>query len=76
MIEIRHMKYFLALAQEMHFTRAANKLHIAQPALSQNIRFLEEEMGAALFDRSNNRQLTLTAVGKCFTTRFFSPLSK
>ncbi|MTJ82278.1 MAG: LysR family transcriptional regulator [Telmatospirillum sp.] len=66
MIEIRHFRYFLAVAQEMHFTRAARTLHIAQPALSQNIRHIEEEIGAPLFIRRNNRDLALTPVGKVF----------
>jgi len=64
-IEIRHFKYFLALVNEMNFTKAAKQLHIAQPALSQNIRQIEDELGAELFKR-NNREITLTNAGKVF----------
>jgi DNA-binding transcriptional LysR family regulator len=62
-VELRHLRYFVAVAEECHFTRAANGLRIAQPALSRQIRDLEEELGCTLLDRQA-RNLTLTASGE------------
>jgi DNA-binding transcriptional LysR family regulator len=65
MIENRHLRYFSVLARTLHMTRAAEQLHIAQPALTQNIQQLEEELGTLLIHR-NGRKLSLTAAGRVF----------
>jgi DNA-binding transcriptional LysR family regulator len=66
-MELRHLRYFVGVAEEQHYGRAAERLHVAQPALSRQIQDLEREMGFSLFDRLP-RGVRLNAAGKLFLT--------
>jgi len=64
-MELRHLRYFVAVGEALNFTRAAEKLHLAQPSLSRQIQDLEEEIGVRLLNRSR-QGVSLTASGKSF----------
>ena len=64
-MELRHLRYFVAVAEALSFTKAADKLRLAQPSLTRQVRNLEDEIGVRLLDRSNNR-VALTEQGRRF----------
>jgi DNA-binding transcriptional LysR family regulator len=64
-VELRHLRYFVAVGEEEHFGRAAERLHVVQPALTRQVRQLEDELGCALFERLK-RGVRLTEAGKSF----------
>ena len=64
-MELRHLEYFVAVAAELNFSRAAQRIHVVQSALSASVSRLEKELGVELFDRSK-RQIALTAAGEVF----------
>src|SRR5215208_5645266 len=64
-MELRHLRYFVAVAEAENVSRAALKLHVSQPALSRQVRDLEEELGFALFERGA-KSVRLTEAGRVF----------
>jgi DNA-binding transcriptional LysR family regulator len=64
-MELRHLRYFIAVAEHLNFSEASRRLHVAQPAISQTILDLEDELGAKLMSRTR-RRVELTAAGKAF----------
>src|SRR5216117_1929803 len=64
-MELRHLRYFVAVAEDLNFTKAAAKLHLAQPSLTRQIHNLEEEIGVRLLSRSKSR-VALTEEGRSF----------
>src|SRR3954462_5619775 len=61
-MELRHLRYFVAVAEALHFRKAAERLHVAQPAVSEQVRKLEQELGVMLFNRTQ-RSVALTPAG-------------
>lgn len=74
-MEIRHIKYFIAVAEELNFGRAAQRLNISQPPLSRQIKQLEDEIGAQLINRTKQK-MELTEAGKVFLEHAYEILDK
>ena len=73
-MELFQLRYFLAVAQFEHVTKAAESLHVAQPAVSQAIRHLEEELDVTLFDRENHH-ISLNSSGKLLQSKLLPIMS-
>jgi LysR family cyn operon transcriptional activator len=74
-MELRHLRYFLALAERLNFTQAAAQVHVTQSTLSHQIGQLEEELGQRLFDRSD-RRVVITAAGELFLSKAINALAE
>jgi len=74
-VELRHLRYFLALSERLNFTRAAAAVHVTQSTLSHQISRLEDELGQRLFDRAE-RRVTITAAGELFLPKAVKALAE
>src|SRR6202042_2881837 len=74
-MELRHLRYFVAVAEEQNITRAASRLHVSQPPLSRQIRNLEDELGIALFEHKA-KAIRLTDAGQVFLIEARSVLQR